>query len=82
MSGSRARTVAERLLLPSPFLDGAAFREDSTAHILGQFPRPPHTHRGGRKTPPLTPYPTRGDSGVETGHQFHTGALLLVHFQL
>lgn len=29
--------MAERLLLPRPFLDGAAFREDSTAHILGRF---------------------------------------------
>lgn len=66
MPGSRAQTVAERLLLPSPFLDGAAFREDSTAHILGRFqPSLPTPPRGGRKTPPPTPYPRGGEGALE-----------------
>lgn len=62
MPGSRAQTVAERLLLPSPFLDGAAFREDSTAHILGRLQPslPPPQRR--EKDPAPTPYPTWGDS--------------------
>lgn len=49
--------MAERLLLPRPFLDGAAFREDSTAHILGRFqpslPTAPRPQEGERPRPLL-----------------------------